>query len=71
MNELQRVTFRFGRETEVQYLARTPEVGDRVSHGKELWLVTLVESDPLGMLVICEQSQHEVLRAGRAFERSV
>jgi hypothetical protein len=64
MNDLQRVTFRFDRETEVHYLARTPEVGDRVSHENELWLVTLVESDPLGLLVICEQSRDEALRAG-------
>ena len=71
MNELERVTFRFGPETEVHYLAHIPEVGDRVTHGRELWLVTLVESDPLGMLVICEQAQDEVVRAGRAFERSV
>jgi len=55
MGELQRVTFRFGRDTELQYLSRVPEVGDRVTHGGALWVVTDVRSDSVGEVVICER----------------
>jgi hypothetical protein len=55
MAEQQRVTFRFGRDTEVQYLDRLPSVGDRVSHGQELWVVTDVEQDDVGALVVCQR----------------
>ena len=50
----QRVSFWFGRETEVRYLTRLPEVGDHVTHGSELWVVLEVTTDALGALVICQ-----------------
>lgn len=68
MADLQRVTFRFDRDTEVHYLARAPEVGDRVSHRNELWVVRLVETDPVGIFVICEQSRDGVARTGGPVE---
>jgi hypothetical protein len=56
MAEEQRVTFRFGRDTEIHYLDRLPSIGDRVSHGQELWVVAAVDGDDLGVLVICERT---------------
>ena len=57
MDELQqRVTFRFGGATDIRYLREVPNVGDFASHGNELWVVSRVEVDPLGVLVICENS---------------
>lgn len=50
----ERVSFKFGRETDVRYLTRVPEVGDHVTHGSELWVVSGVETDELGALVTCE-----------------
>jgi hypothetical protein len=50
----QRVTFRFGGATDIRYLREVPNVGDFASHGNELWVVSRVEVDPLGVLVICE-----------------
>jgi hypothetical protein len=55
MNRLQRVTFRFGGDTEIHYVAQAPEPGERVTHGRELWLVARVEEDAVGTLVMCEQ----------------
>jgi hypothetical protein len=52
-----RVTFWFGRDSDVRYLAEPPEVGDFVSHGNELWLVSKVEEDALGTSVSCEQTR--------------
>ena len=50
----QRVIFRFGRETEVRYLARAPEVGDHVTRRSELWVISEVGTDELGgVLVTC------------------
>jgi len=40
---LQRVSFRFGRETEVRYLAQVPEIGDHVTHGNAIWVISEVE----------------------------
>ena len=53
----QRVTFHFAGRMEVQYLMSLPEVGDRVSHAGVLWVVTRVESDSVGALVVCELSR--------------
>jgi hypothetical protein len=55
MENRTRVTFRFGRDIEVQYVSRTPDVGDRVTHGRGLWVVTDVKSDDAGTVVICER----------------
>jgi hypothetical protein len=54
------VTFRFGRDTEVHYLERLPREGDRVAHGRELWVVTSVDSDAVGVVVVCERPSREV-----------
>ena len=56
MDELRRVTFRFGGDTQIHYLAQPPRPGEHVTHGGELWLVTSVEQDAVGTLVICEQT---------------
>ena len=68
MAELQRVTFRFGRDTELQYLSRVPEVGDRVTHGRDVWVVTDVRSDSVGEVVICERSDRVRDHDGGAVE---
>jgi hypothetical protein len=51
------VTFRFRRETEVRELSELPEVGDFVTHGKELWVVHKVEPTDLVVVVTCEQAR--------------
>jgi hypothetical protein len=56
MEDRIRVTFRFGRDIEVQYVSRTPDVGDRVTRGRDLWVVTDVKSDEAGAVVICARS---------------
>jgi hypothetical protein len=55
MDDLERVTFRFGGEIEVRYLARLPATGDLVAHGSALWAVVLVDVDALGTTVVCER----------------
>jgi hypothetical protein len=54
MDRLQRITFRFGGETEVRYLPRVPEPRDFVTHGRHLWVVALVSADAVGVTVVCE-----------------
>jgi hypothetical protein len=56
MSDMQRVTFRFRRATEVYYLGGEilPSIGDLVTHGHELWSVIDVGADWAGPLVICE-----------------
>ena len=54
MNESQRVTFRFARDTEVHYVDRLPSIGDRVTHQHELWIVASVDEDLVGVIVVCE-----------------
>jgi hypothetical protein len=54
MKAQQRVTLRFGNDSEVQYLRDVPEIGDYVSHHSALWVVSKVENDGLGALVTCE-----------------
>ena len=56
MDELQRVTFHFGGDTQIHYLAQPPRPGEHVTHGRELWVVTGVEQDAVGTLVICEKT---------------
>jgi hypothetical protein len=58
MDESQRVTFRFARDTEVHYVDRLPSVGDRVTHQHELWVVDRVDEDLVGALVVCELPDH-------------
>jgi hypothetical protein len=60
MVETQQVTFRFGRDTEVHYLERLPREGDRVALGRELWVVTSVDSDEVGVVVVCERRSPDV-----------
>jgi hypothetical protein len=59
MNELKRVTFRFGDATQVHYLSQIPKPGEAVTHGRELWVVSSVEEDQVGTLVICESKVAE------------
>jgi hypothetical protein len=60
MNDLQRVTFHFGGGTQIHYLAQAPQPGERVTHGRELWVVASVEEDAVGTLVICEPADAQV-----------
>jgi hypothetical protein len=57
MEERRRVTFRFGGDTEVQYVGDVPRVGDFVTHRSEIWVVSRIEIDGLGALVICERDK--------------
>ena len=60
MDGLRRVTFHFGGELEVRYLPEIPKAGDRVSHREELWLVSSVSQNGIGMIVVCEPpSRHD------------
>jgi hypothetical protein len=61
-DELHRVTFRFGRDAEVHYVHDLPSIGDHVTHGRELWIVARVDSDPLDALVVCERPRHRPSR---------
>jgi hypothetical protein len=55
MEDKPRVAFRFGGDSEVRYVATPPVIGDFVSHGNELWLVSDVVKDDLGVSVLCEK----------------
>jgi hypothetical protein len=55
MEDKPRVAFWFGRDSEVRYVATPPELGDFVSQGSELWLVSDVVQDDLGLSVLCEK----------------
>jgi hypothetical protein len=54
MEGLQRITFRFGVDSDVRYLPSVPERGDRVTHGGDLWVVAFVSADGAGVVVVCE-----------------
>ena len=56
MADIKRYTFRFDGATEVHYLPRAPEIGERVTHGRELWFVADLSSDSVGELVICRRT---------------
>jgi hypothetical protein len=68
MDALRPFTFRFDRDTEVHYLARAPEVGERVTHSGELWVVVDVGADTAGKVVICERSSRTRNGNGSAVE---
>jgi hypothetical protein len=55
VDELQRVTFRFGRETQIHYIAKPPQPGDWVTYGR-----ARVEEDAVGPLVVCERQDAQV-----------
>jgi len=55
-SDVQRVSFRFGHETEVHYLTRVPEVGDHVTRGRELWIIAEVRTHELGVVATCEDA---------------
>ncbi len=57
MGEQQRVTFRFGDDSEVQYLRKIPAIGDYVSHQNALWTVSSIEDDGLGAHITCEPTR--------------
>ena len=48
-----RVTFDFAGAREVHYLSAVPEVGDFVTHLRELWVVRTIEEDGVGPLITC------------------
>lgn len=52
-----RVTFDFAGAREVHYLRAAPEVGDLVTHQRELWVVSRIEEDGAGTLIKCEPSR--------------
>jgi hypothetical protein len=55
MDGLQRVTFHFDADMRVHYLPDVPRPGELVTHGRELWTVTRVETDVVGAIVVCER----------------
>jgi hypothetical protein len=54
-----RVTFDFSGAREVHYLSAVPDVGDFVTHLRELWVVRKVEEDGVGPLITCELPRPE------------
>jgi hypothetical protein len=52
-----RAAFWFGSEIEVRYVAEPPEVGNYVTHRDELWRVSNVDEDELGLTVVCKPPQ--------------
>jgi hypothetical protein len=54
MGGLQRVVFLFAGRIAVHNLRSLPAIGDLVAHDRKMWLVTSVESHPVGVLVVCE-----------------
>lgn len=54
-----RVTYDFSGAREVHYVSAVPEVGDYVTHLRELWVVRKVEENGVGPLVICEPPRPE------------
>jgi hypothetical protein len=69
--DLKRYTFSFDGDMEVHYLAQAPAVGERVSHGRELWFVAEVSSDPLGPVVVCTRSDRTRGGDGEAVEAHI
>jgi len=53
-----RVSFRFDSEREIRYLPRLPEVGDHVTHGSDLWFISVVDESLHEALVTCEAPPH-------------
>lgn len=49
-----RVTFDFSGARQVHYVSAVPEIGDFVTHVRELWVVREVEEDGVGPLITCE-----------------
>jgi hypothetical protein len=56
MEDKRRASFRFERDSEVRYVTGRPEVGDYVTHAAELWVISDVGEDDLGISVICEHT---------------
>ena len=54
---LRPVTFRFAERMEVHCLAKRPEVGDLVTHGREIWVVGSVDDGGAGTIVACERRE--------------
>jgi hypothetical protein len=50
-----RVVFWFDTDSEVRYVSGMPEVGDHVTHGRELWLVSRIGADAFEEYVICKR----------------
>ena len=68
-DDSRRVTFTFGPTKDVRYLTDFPEVGDRVTHGSELWFVSQLEKDSAGVVVVCVPSS--VMKPGAELGRAL
>lgn len=49
-----RTTFDFAGAVEIHYISAVPEVGDFVTHLRELWVVRNIDKDGFGPLIMCE-----------------
>lgn len=49
-----RTTFDFSGAIEVHYISAVPDVGDYVTHLRELWVVRKIDEDGFGPMVMCE-----------------
>ena len=52
-----RITFDFAGAREVHYLRVAPEVGDFITHTRDVWVVRKVGEDGVGPLITCELPQ--------------
>lgn len=71
MANAEQYTFQFNGETEVHYLDRAPEVGDRVTHARELWVVADLSRDGIGVIVICKRTNRVRGDNGAAVEAHI
>ena len=71
MTSLEQYTFRFDGESEVHYLARAPELGDRVSRGRDLWVVADLSRDGVGVIVSCRRTNPTPGSNGEAVEAHI
>jgi len=53
---LQRMSFKFERDSEVRYMAGVPKVGDHVTRGDELWTVSAVDNHRDEPVIVCARS---------------
>ena len=53
-NPQMRTTFDFAGAIEVHYISAVPEVGDYITHLRELWIVRKIGEDGFGPMIMCE-----------------
>ena len=49
-----RTSFDFAGAVEVHYISAVPEVGDYVTHLRELWVVRKIDEDGFSPMIMCE-----------------